>query len=87
MTTGLILYWFGLVIVRIMLTRSVSLHLLADFAQGKHSATVSEGIAGRLKDAMHFGLVTADQDRYSLTLFGKLIGTIVAISYILLRIK
>ena len=87
MTVGLTLYWFGLVIVRIMLTRSVSLHMLADYAKGDRKQTTSEGIATRLNDATHFGLMRADESRYTLTSFGKVIATIVAISYFILRIK
>jgi hypothetical protein len=87
MTMGLTLYWFGLVIVRIMLTRSVSLQMLAVYAKGEQEHKTSEGIAGRLNDAAHFGLMRADGSGYVLTPFGKLIATIVATSYFVLRIK
>jgi len=87
LTTGLTLYWFGLVIVRIMLTRSVSLHMLAAYAKGDYRQNASEGIADRLKDATHFGLVRVKDRDYGLTSFGKIIGTVVAISYFILRIK
>ena len=87
MTVGLTLYWFGLVIVRIMLTRSVSLHMLADYAKGERKETTSEGIAARLKDATHFGLMRSSESGYTLTSFGKAIATIVAVSYFILRIK
>jgi hypothetical protein len=87
MTTGLTLYWFGLVIVRIMLTRSVSLQMLADYAKGERKQTASEGIAGRLNDAEHFGLMRPKESGYELTAFGKLIATIVATSYFVLRIR
>ena len=87
MTLGLTLYWFGLVIVRIMLTRSVSLHMLADYARAERGKTTSEGIATRLNDATHFGLMQGTESGYRLTPFGKLIATIVAIAYFLLRIK
>ncbi len=56
LTVGLILYWFGLVIVRVMLTRSVSLRMLSDYDRGRQSVTATEGIAGRLNDARQFGL-------------------------------
>lgn len=87
MTTGLTLYWFGLVIVRIMLTRSVSLHMLAGYAKGERKVTASEGIATRLNDAAHFGLMRPGESGYTLTPFGKLIATVVAISYFILRIR
>ena len=87
MTIGLTLYWFGLVIVRIMLTRSVSLQMLAVYAKGEQKQKTSEGIAGRLKDATHFGLMRANDADYTLTPFGKVIATIVAVTYFVLRIK
>jgi hypothetical protein len=87
LTVGLILYWFGLVIVRIMLTRSVSLRILSNYHHGQHTITASEGIAARLKDAKQFGLVLYRNERFRLTLFGRIIATIVASSYWILRIK
>jgi hypothetical protein len=87
LTAGLTLYWFGLVIVRIMLTRSVSLHMLAAYAKGEVKQNMSEGIAGRLKDAAHFGLIRGNESSYHLTFFGQFIATIVAITYFILRIK
>jgi hypothetical protein len=86
-TTGLILYWFGLTIVRIMLTRSVSLNMLAAFSRGELSVTASEGIGSRLKDASVFGLIASSDDRCRLTPFGKSIALLVASTYWILRIK
>ncbi len=86
-TVGLILYWFGLTIVRIMLTRSVSLHMLANYALGRETKTASQGIADRLQDARQFGLVSSTQDGYKLTAFGSFIAGIVAFCYWILRIK
>ena len=87
LTLGLILYWFGLVIVRIMLTRSVSLRMLSNYETGQATQIASEGIAGRLADARHFGLIESAQDGYRLTGFGRMIAGIVALSYSVLRIK
>ena len=87
LTVGLLLYWFGLVIVRVMLTRSVSLRMLADYDRGEVHNTASEGIASRFQDAATFGLVIGEQDGYRLTPFGKLIAWIVATSYGILRIR
>jgi hypothetical protein len=86
-TSGLILYWFGLTIVRIMLTRSVSLNMLAGYSRGELSATASEGIATRLKDMSHFGLISIPEDQCRLTPFGKSIALIVSSTYWILRIK
>ena len=87
LTVGLVLYWFGLVIVRVMLTRSVSLRMLADYDRREQSVTSSGGIAARLEDATHFGLMVAKGEQYVLTLFGRLIAGIVAFSYTILRIR
>jgi hypothetical protein len=89
-TLGLVLYWFGLVIVRVMLTRSVSLNMLAGYEQSgkqKKSESAKEGIAKRLEDGRYFGLVRVAENQYKLTLFGRLISFIVATTYWLLRIK
>ena len=84
--TGLLLYWFGLTIVRIMLTRSVSLRMLADIST-KSSTTTSEGIAARLQDMQTFGLLNISESNCRLTPFGKLIAFIVTLSYGVLGIK
>ena len=86
-TGGLILYWFGLTIVRIMLTRSVSLNMLAAYSRGELAVTASEGIVTRLKDASTFGLTTTSDDQCRLTPFGKSIALFVASTYWILRIK
>jgi hypothetical protein len=83
---GLLLYWLGLTIVRIMLLRSVSLRMLSGYAEGT-SSSASEGIVSRLQDAKKFGLFVLQGDRYKLTSFGRLIGLIVAVSYSIFRVK
>ena len=87
LVTGLVLYWFGLVIVRVMLTRSVSLRMLGAYDRQEQTVTAGEGIFARLKDAKHFGLMMGEAEKYTLTFFGRLIAGIVAISYAILRIK
>jgi hypothetical protein len=84
---GLLLYWLGLTIVRVMLTRSVSLRMLADHAVSQTTETVSEEIAGRLKDARYFGLVSMTDEGHRLTAFGSFIAGIVVLCYWILRIK
>jgi hypothetical protein len=86
-TIGLVLYWFGLVIVRVMLTRSVSLKMLSSFDRPGQTANSGKGISARLNDARQFGLMTVEQEGRRLTLFGRFIATIVAFSYAMLRIK
>ena len=87
MTTGLILYWFGLAVVRIMLVRSVSLRMLSSYAQGTKFTMATEGISTRLEDAKHFGLVVLRDHAYALTPFGRLIAGMVAFCYGLFRVK
>src|SRR5262245_57291572 len=46
LTVGLGLYWFGLTSIRVMLTRSVSLNLLACYESGLDSNTLEKDIVG-----------------------------------------
>jgi hypothetical protein len=85
MTSGILLYWFGLVIVRVMLQRSVSLHLLLSYFLKKPAETIQEEVSERFKDALFFRLVKEQQDTFRLTLFGKFIASIVATFYTLVR--
>jgi len=83
---ALILDWFGLLTVRIMLTRSVSLQLLSTFSAGSQPETIRDELAGRLQDARTFHLVQLKDNTYALSLFGRFISAIVATFYLLLRI-
>jgi hypothetical protein len=87
MVIALVLYWFGMLTVRVMVTRSVSLSLLAGYRDGRPGETIREDIAGRLQDARRFYLVSVQGDRASLTWFGHIITWIVVTGYWLLRIK
>jgi hypothetical protein len=80
-------YWFGLTVVRIMLNRSVSLNLLANLRNGFSDNTVKEDIAGRLKDAQHYRLVTVVNNTYRLTWFGWIFASLITIAYYLFRIE
>jgi len=86
-TFGLAFYWFGLAIIRIMLTRSVSLNMLASFQKGLAGATAEEDVAGRLKDAQHYYLVSASDKIYHLTWFGWIFASLTAIAYHIFRIE
>jgi hypothetical protein len=84
---GLALYAFGLLIVRIMLSRSVSLHLLARLTGGQNPENVEDEIANRLRDMLHYRLVAVDGNQvYTLTNFGRVIAWIVTVTYTVLRI-
>ena len=84
-TLGLLLGVFGLLIVRIMLIRSVSLRLLASIDTGR-AESMGEDIGGRLGDMRAFKLIQGGDDACQLTGFGRLIGGGVALFYTLFRI-
>lgn len=85
--SGLILYWFGLLIVRVMLQRSVSLHLLLSYFWGSPAETIQEEVSNRFKDALFFKLAQRDGEIFKLTFFGKFIASIVALFYFVVRIE
>lgn len=79
-TVGLMLCAFGLLIVRVMLVRSISLHLLAEIAAGQPNRN-EERLGGRLDDMRAFGLIRSSGELNELTGFGKLVGTVVVAFY------
>ena len=83
---GLGLYWFGLTVLRIILNRSVSLNLLASIRDGLPDHPVKEDIAGRLKDAQHYRLVSVVNETYHLTWFGWIFAVVITIAYYVFRI-
>lgn len=84
-TAGLALCVFGLLIVRVMLIRSVSLRMLRRIDEGG-AETMEEDIGGRLPDMRAFKLIGAQREVCELTPFGRVIGTSVAAFYALFRI-
>jgi hypothetical protein len=85
MTTALMLCIFGLLIVRVMLIRSVSLRLLRSIQEG-HAERMNEDIGGRLADMRAFRLIETREGLCELTPFGRLVGGGIAAFYSLLRI-
>ncbi len=92
LVVGLLAFAFGLLIVRVMLIRSVSLHLLGRI----EAATTDEGltaegfaadIGGRLGDMRTFHLIQPDDRRILLTPFGSFVSGVVATFYFLFRIE
>ncbi|MCI0444241.1 hypothetical protein L0244_06800 [bacterium] len=71
---GLELFWAGLLIIRIMLKRSVSLNLLAQVHSQQKNYDSSAWVAGRLEDAIQWDLVRFSNERYELTKKGRLIA-------------
>jgi hypothetical protein len=74
---GIELFWAGLLIIRIMLKRSVSLKLLAQVDSQFRNYDSSPWIAARLEDAMRWDLVKNSSQRYDLTKKGKMIAAFV----------
>jgi hypothetical protein len=90
LTFGLVLYAFGLLVIRIMLQRSVSLHLLEKLngkGEQEHE-NMREEIAERLRDMQQFRLISTRQvDVYHLTHFGLFVASVVTFLYFVLRIQ
>jgi hypothetical protein len=87
MVVGLLLCIFGLLIVRVMLVRSVSLRLLARMDSGQSEGMV-EDLGGRFGDMRAFGLITGAPDgRNTLTAWGRTVSSIVAVLYSVVRIE
>jgi len=84
-TTGLALCVFGLLIVRVMLIRSVSLRLLRSIQEGQ-AERMNEDIGGRLADMRGFRLIEIREGQCELTGFGRLVGGAIGACYSLLRI-
>jgi hypothetical protein len=79
-TCGLVLCSFGLLIVRVMLIRSVSLQLLAEIAAGQ-PGNAGERLSGRPRDMRAFRLIRTSSEASALTAFGRMISAVVALLY------
>jgi hypothetical protein len=86
MLAGLLVCAFGLLIVRVMLIRSVSLNLLRSI-DGMSQDRFGDDIGGRLDDMRSFRLIRTAEDANALTAFGRFVGGVVATLYALFRIK
>lgn len=85
-TAGLVGWIAGLSIVRAMLSRSVSLQLLARI-DGSETASFGNHIGDRLHDLRAFHLARRVDGENKLTPFGEFVAGIVAGSYWILRIE
>jgi hypothetical protein len=86
MTTGLVASIAGLMFVRFMLIRSVSLQLLArigDVADGACRHEISE----RMNDMRTLRLVRVANDRNTLTLAGRFVAEVAASVYYIFGIE
>ena len=83
---GLSLYWFGLLILRTMLTRSVSLHLLIALARGSHEVAFDDRIADRVNEAVRYRLVRTDGGRLTLSPAGVGLAKLLRVLYRMARL-
>jgi hypothetical protein len=81
LVAGLFLLFWGLLILRVILHRSVSLRMLARLLEGGLGSEGREDIRGRLADVERFGLVAATAGAYRLTAFGQVVAATVATLY------
>ena len=84
---GLLLYSFGLLIVRVMFVRSVSLKLLFRLSGNTRLESTQESIATRFDDFKRYRLIRDETEPFQLSGFGQKIAALVSICYSLLRIK
>jgi hypothetical protein len=84
---GLGLTALGLLIVRVMLVRSVSLRLLAAYAADGPPEGMQELIGHRLGDLSRHRLARVTAGTYRLTAFGRVVAAVVGISYALTRVR
>jgi len=76
---GLSAFWVGLLIVRLVLTRSVSLAMLVAIMRGG-AVNVDELMAGRLDEALTYRLASSRNDRLELSAAGRLLVRSVAVA-------
>jgi hypothetical protein len=86
MTIGLIGMWLGLLLVRAMLGRSVSLGMLGALAAGRN-AGFADAVAGRLDDAATLGLIVSDGKRWALTPRGRAVAAAADLAYRVTRAR
>ena len=84
---GLALYSFGLLFLRTMLRRSVSLRLLAACADERSPAAVREDIGRRLGELSRYGLARRVGPEYRLTPWGRSLAAVLGVVYNVLRLK
>jgi autotransporter-associated beta strand protein len=82
---GILLYSFGLIVIRVIALRSVSLLLLDRLTSGGNEATVDEEIASRIEDAMRFRLTRSSDGTLRLTALGKTFAGITTVLYFITR--
>ena len=84
MCAGLVAFSAGVLFVRVMFTRSVSLHLLELVDSGRIDS-FDEDITSRIRDMRRFRLTRASPAGNTLTTFGRVIAALAAAAYFVLR--
>jgi len=77
---GLTAWWLGLLLVRAMIARSVSLTMLIAFANHS-SGDIQESVARRLDEAAKYGLAVFDGRRYTLARLGRIVTVCARVAY------
>lgn len=85
MLSGLCLYWFGLLGVRIIVKRSVSLHVLMHHDPHQLEVRLTNEISSRVHDITRYGLGSTQGTTIRLTHFGNIIAVATALIYICMR--
>jgi hypothetical protein len=84
---GILLYGAGLLVLRLILRRSVSLHLLFALSAGQGSQRIREEMVDRLADLERFRLASCRARSYALTPFGRVTAAAVSAIYALFALK
>jgi hypothetical protein len=85
--SGFILYFFGLMIVRLVIDRSVSMHLLLNDNAETRIDHMKEEIDNRISDITRYGLGNESGDVLHLNARGTFMSSVIAILYAIFRIK
>jgi len=84
---GIVFYFFGLLIVRLVIDRSVSVHLLLNPDAATRIERMKEEINDRVSDISRYRLGSESGDALHLTAFGRLMAGVTAILYSILGQK
>jgi hypothetical protein len=79
-TVGLTAYWIGLLFVRSMISRSISLDMLLARAAGD-TADFDALVAARLDETVKYKLASFDGRRFQLTAFGRVMAVCLGVAY------
>ena len=81
LVVGLLLFWVGLLIVRAMLNRSISLHMLICYIQSEDDSAVEARITNRLDEAVRYRLVRSESEIYALSRTGFALDRLMGMLY------